>query len=64
MNASRKWIQTSNGSSGGDLIVTGNIANIHPLSTFVVAAGYAVVALTLPYFLPRYKGAGIAVFDM
>jgi uncharacterized protein len=40
----------------GDLVLTGNITRIHPVLTFVVAVGYAVVVLTLLYFLPRYKG--------
>lgn len=40
----------------GDLIVTGDIGDIHPLTTLAVAVGYAVLAFTLLYFLPRYRG--------
>ncbi|WP_099023070.1 YeeE/YedE thiosulfate transporter family protein [Mycolicibacterium palauense] len=40
----------------GDLVLTGNIADISPWTTFLVALGYAVVVFALLYFLPRYKG--------
>ncbi|WP_326544829.1 YeeE/YedE thiosulfate transporter family protein [Mycolicibacterium sp. ND9-15] len=49
-----QWLVTT--ANYGDLVVTGNIAHIHPLATFAAAVGYAAVALTLLYFLPRYKG--------
>lgn len=40
----------------GDLVVTGDIANIRPLSTLLVAVAYAAVCLALLSLLPRYKG--------
>jgi uncharacterized membrane protein YedE/YeeE len=46
----------------GDLVVTGDIAHIHRLPTFVIAVGYAAVALTLLYFLPRYAGGRHSCF--
>ncbi|WP_343599830.1 YeeE/YedE thiosulfate transporter family protein [Mycobacterium sp.] len=49
-----RWLVTA--ANYGDLVLTGNIADIRPLPTFVAAVGYAAVALTLLYFLPRYKG--------
>ncbi len=46
----------------GDLVVTGHIAHIPRLATFVVAVGYAAAALTLLYFLPRYQGGRHSCF--
>lgn len=40
----------------GDLVATGNIANIRPIPMLVIAIAYAAVALTLLYYLPRYVG--------
>jgi len=55
-----QWLVTT--ANYGDLVLTGNIAGIHPLLTFAVAVGYAAVALTLLYFLPRYKGGEHSCF--
>jgi uncharacterized membrane protein YedE/YeeE len=40
----------------GDLVATGNIANLRPIPILAIAIGYAAVALTLLYYLPRYQG--------
>ncbi|MGF2943930.1 YeeE/YedE thiosulfate transporter family protein [Mycobacterium sp. Lab-001] len=55
-----RWLVSA--ANFGDLVVTGNIAHIRPLPTFVVALGYAGVALTLLYFLPRYRGGTHSCF--
>ncbi|MFZ0834816.1 MAG: YeeE/YedE thiosulfate transporter family protein [Mycobacterium sp.] len=55
-----QWLVTT--ANYGDLVLTGNIAHINPLATFAVAVGYAAVALTLLYFLPRYKGGRHSCF--
>lgn len=54
------WLVTA--ANYGDLVVTGHIASVHPLPTFLVAVGYAAVVLTLLYFLPRYKGGEHSCF--
>jgi len=40
----------------GDRVVTGDIRNIQPVPMLAIAVGYAAVALSLLYFLPRYRG--------
>ncbi|MBP2450535.1 YeeE/YedE thiosulfate transporter family protein [Mycolicibacterium lutetiense] len=40
----------------GDLVATGDIADIRPIPMFIIAIAYAAVALTLLYHLPRYVG--------
>ncbi len=49
-----RWLVSA--ANFGDLVVTGDIAGIHPIPIFVAAVVYAGIALTLLYFLPRYKG--------
>lgn len=49
-----RWLVTA--ANFGDLVVTGNIADIRPMPIFAFAVVYAAIALTLLYFLPRYKG--------
>ncbi len=48
------WLVTT--ANYGNLVVTGDIANLRALPMFGVAVGYAAVVLTLLYFLPRYRG--------
>lgn len=55
-----QWLVTT--ANYGDLVVTGNVAHLHPWAMFAVAVGYASVALTLLYFLPRYKGGKHSCF--
>lgn len=49
-----RWLVSA--ANFGDLVVTGAIADIRPISIFIAAVVYAGIALTLLYFLPRYKG--------
>ncbi len=57
--AGRWLVRTAN---FGDLVVTGNIAHMHPVPMFISAVGYAAAALTLLYFLPRYRGGRHSCF--
>ncbi|MGW4097295.1 YeeE/YedE thiosulfate transporter family protein [Mycobacterium sp. NPDC004974] len=40
----------------GDLVATGDIADIRPIPMLAIAIAYAAAALTLLYYLPRYAG--------
>ncbi|BBX29650.1 YeeE/YedE thiosulfate transporter family protein [Mycolicibacterium alvei] len=40
----------------GNLVATGDIANIRPIPMLLIAITYAAVSLTLLYRLPRYQG--------
>lgn len=42
----------------GDLVLGGDIAHVDPNQMALTALGYAAFALTVLYFLPRYRGGG------
>lgn len=47
----------------GDLVATGNIADIRPIPMLAIAIAYAAAALTLLYYLPRYAGGRHSCFQ-
>lgn len=47
----------------GDLVATGNIADIRPIPMFTISIAYAAAALTLLYYLPRYVGGRHSCFQ-
>jgi hypothetical protein len=54
------WL--TNAANYGNLVITGNIARVHPVATLIVAVGYAAAALSTQHFLPRYKGGRHSCF--
>ncbi|KMO78324.1 YeeE/YedE thiosulfate transporter family protein [Mycolicibacterium chlorophenolicum] len=55
-----RWLVST--ANYGNLVATGDITTIRPWRMFAVAVVYAVLALSLLYYLPRYRGGRHSCF--